>query len=213
MHPSFWHERWQDGRIGFHRTAYNPRLTRWWPELDVTGRVLVPLCGKTLDLRWLAEQGHEVIGVELSSVACEAYFAELGVRPERDAPLGVQRYRHGRVSILCGDFFEIPDELLQAEAAYDRAASVALPPDLRTAYARRLGEVVTRQMLLVAFVYPQAEREGPPFAIPAEEVSRLYGDAFTLSSLARHDLRAEAPPEERFATSSFEEHVWRLTRR
>ena len=34
--------------------------------------VLVPLCGKSLDLVWLAEQGHAVIGVELA----EAFVKE-----------------------------------------------------------------------------------------------------------------------------------------
>ena len=53
-----WLARWAKGRIGFHLPAPHPALERWWPRLDVApqAKVLVPLCGKSLDMRWLAAQ-------------------------------------------------------------------------------------------------------------------------------------------------------------
>ena len=83
MQPEFWHDRWDRNQIGFHLQEVNPYLTRWWPSLEVAqgSRVLVPLCGKSLDLSWLAAQGYEVLGVELTQTAVEQFFGEQKVMP------------------------------------------------------------------------------------------------------------------------------------
>jgi len=64
--PQFWHNKWQSGEIGFHLEDVNPALVKHWPSLDIDKdcEVLVPLCGKTLDMVWLRQQGHTVLGVE-----------------------------------------------------------------------------------------------------------------------------------------------------
>ena len=41
----------------------------------------MPLCGKSLDLLWLAAQGHRVLGVEISPLAVDAFFAEQDLTP------------------------------------------------------------------------------------------------------------------------------------
>src|SRR5690606_22020225 len=68
MHADFWLERWREGRTHFHLERVTPLLQKYWPGLGLPkgSKVLVPLCGKTLDMVWLAEQGHKVLGVELS---------------------------------------------------------------------------------------------------------------------------------------------------
>lgn len=68
MQADFWQARWQRNEIGFHLSEVNPYLLRHWPTLGLSAdsRVLVPLCGKSLDLSWLAGQGHAVLGVELA---------------------------------------------------------------------------------------------------------------------------------------------------
>src|SRR5471032_3363284 len=83
MQPEFWHKRWASNQIGFHLTEVNPYLQRFWPGLEraVGSQVLVPLCGKSLDLAWLAGQGLQVLGVELSEKAVEAFFAEQQLKP------------------------------------------------------------------------------------------------------------------------------------
>src|SRR5690348_18017582 len=85
MRAEFWLERWREGRTGFHRDTPMPLLLRHWPALALPrgSRVLVPLCGKTLDMPWLAEQGHRVLGVELSPLAVEQFFAGQGLAPTR----------------------------------------------------------------------------------------------------------------------------------
>ena len=83
MEPSFWHERWNDNRIGFHLDAPNPLLLHHWPALQVPqgASVLVPLCGKTQDLHFLHEKGHQCSGVEMVESAVRDFFAEWGHEP------------------------------------------------------------------------------------------------------------------------------------
>ncbi len=96
MHHDFWHERWRTGQTGFHQQSVHPFLERWWPRLGVPpdARVYVPLCGKSLDMAWLAKRGHAIVGSELSRVAIEEFFAEPVARADADpAPTGLHAAR------------------------------------------------------------------------------------------------------------------------
>lgn len=213
MLPEFWRERWVEGQIGFHQAQVDAHLSTHWPTLGVpaSGRVLVPLCGKSLDLWWLRDQGHDVVGVELSELACQALFDEAGITPWV-GPFGpYTAYRTERLTLLQGDVFDLPPDMT-FDAAYDRAATVALPTPMRDRYARCVATAVRPggAALLVTFDYPQQERDGPPFSVPPAEVARLYGDAFAITELARQDAPEAA---ERFAVSRWSSHVHHLVRR
>src|SRR5574340_1674544 len=83
MKKEFWLERWERSEIGFHQGEINPYLLRYWKELHpaCAGEVFVPLCGKSLDMVWLRQQGCKVLGVELSPIAVEDFFREDGKAP------------------------------------------------------------------------------------------------------------------------------------
>lgn len=83
MEESFWQARWAENQIGFHQRETNPYLERYWSRLGLPAgcQVLVPLCGKSLDLLWLAGQGYRVLGVELAERAVLDFFAEQGLEP------------------------------------------------------------------------------------------------------------------------------------
>jgi thiopurine S-methyltransferase len=118
-----WLQFWRDQRTDFHQQAVNQLLTRFWPNLEtvVGGRVFVPLCGKSLDMLWLAEQGHEVIGVELSPVAVKAFFRENHLKPSKRRVGNFMLWKAGRISILCGDYFSLRSANLgMIDVVYDR---------------------------------------------------------------------------------------------
>ncbi len=135
MDPSFWHARWQANQIGFHEGRPNSYLERFADRLPAGARVLVPLCGKANDLAYLASRGHTVIGVELVEAAVAAFFAEHDLAPTR-APLADHvAYQAGEITVLAGDWFATTAALLgDVDAIYDRAALIALPPELRRRY-------------------------------------------------------------------------------
>ncbi len=177
MEPSFWIERWAEGRIGFHEGRPNAYLERHVERLGVARRVLVPLCGKAVDLAYLASRGHEVVGVELVEDAVRAFFDEQGVTPTVQRRGELTEYAAGALRVLAGDFFATDPGLLgPLDAWYDRAALIALPPDLRARYVAHLDDLLAPGApgLLVTLEYPPGAIEGPPFAVLADEVRALH---------------------------------------
>jgi thiopurine S-methyltransferase len=179
MEREFWLARWSNQEIGFHQAQVNPWLKRCWPQLGVSAdaTVLVPLCGKSLDLGWLAEQGHAVVGVELAEDAVRSYYEEANeaFRVERERHF--LRYDGSRVTIFCGDFMDLTALLLPGvNAVYDRAALIALPPRMRAHYADHLQRIVPDgcRMLLLTLEYDQARVPGPPHSVEEAEVRTLF---------------------------------------
>ncbi|MFF7710662.1 thiopurine S-methyltransferase [Pseudomonas sp. NPDC007930] len=198
MDANFWLERWQRQQIGFHAHKPNVALARYWPAMARAGsRVLVPLCGKSLDMAWLAARGHWVVGVELSPLAVEAFFAEQGLPYEVEARGQHQVYRSGAIEIWQGDLFALSaEDIGPCTALYDRAALIALPPELRAAYVAHLGQLLPEGSLglLVALEYPQHKLGGPPFSVLAEEVEQLYAPHWRVQPLETIDALHKAAP-------------------
>ncbi|CAG0963598.1 partial Thiopurine S-methyltransferase, partial [Gammaproteobacteria bacterium] len=107
MEQAFWLQRWHEGRIGFHRTEVMPLLEKHWGALALAAgsRVFVPLAGKSLDLLWLAAQGHRVLGVELSPLAIEQFFSEHGLTPQVHTSRYGTHHVAGDIELICGDAF------------------------------------------------------------------------------------------------------------
>jgi thiopurine S-methyltransferase len=198
MDPSFWRQRWQEGRIGFHQPQVTPLLERYWDATGVEAgaRILVPLAGKSLDMLWLASRGHRVLAVELSPLAVEQFFDENGLTPSlRESPLGVHHVA-GEIEIICGDVFALDTSTLAGCAGvYDRAALIALPPDMRRRYASHVyGRLPAGcRGLLVTLDYPQQQKSGPPFSVDADEVCALFEPGWTVDVLERSDILASQP--------------------
>ncbi|WP_299197767.1 thiopurine S-methyltransferase [uncultured Amphritea sp.] len=187
MHSEFWHERWRSGRIGFHQQQVNPLLQRHWSQLQGSGegRVLVPLCGKSLDMLWLREQGHEVAGVELNPLACEAFWSEQSVAVEaQQVGEFVVRHKDG-LRLFCGDFFALPAEEFESIAwVYDRAALIAFPEPMRKRYAGTLIEKLPAGVGMLLITLEFDDVEGPPFSVTEDEVRSLYSERFEIEELS-----------------------------
>ena len=201
-----WLDRWREGRIGWHEDTGNASLQRHWRASGRT--VLVPLCGKSVDLVWLAAQGNRVIGVELSQLAVEAFFAEQqldfvvtdGLLPRFEAT-------GAGITIFCGDFMQLAD--VRCDAHYDRGALVALSADLRPGYAAHVRSLLTddAEQLVITLGYDQSVAKGPPFAISDEEVLGYWPG---LERIDRYDDTANAPPKFLEAgLNELTETVWR----
>ncbi len=204
MQAEFWLERWRTRELGFHLAEPNPLLVTHAVSMGLSpgARVFLPLCGKTRDIGWLLAQGYRVAGAELSAIAVDELFDELGVEPAI-RPLGeLMHYAAPGLDIYCGDIFALSAEQLgPVDAVYDRAALVALPEDTRRAYAKHLEQQTARaRQLLVTFVYDQQAMSGPPFSVTANEVNALYGAGYTLELLCSQPveggLRGQVPAEE-----------------
>ncbi|HEX3761072.1 MAG TPA: thiopurine S-methyltransferase [Kofleriaceae bacterium] len=185
-----WVARWREGRTAFHEGRPNELLVRAAARLDGCRRVLVPLCGKTEDLAFLAARGHDVVGVELSELAVQAFFAEHDLTPSvarhgpfaayQVGPAAGERAAAGAITLLVGDFFALTPELLgPVDALYDRAALIALLPELRPRYVAQLRALVPAgaPALVITIEYDPAAMTGPPFAVLEPELHALYEGA------------------------------------
>jgi len=105
--------------------------------------------------------------------------------------------------------------MVNVAAVYDRASLVALPPEMRERYARHLVDILppATQILLVTFDYPQAEMQGPPFAVSVSEVEALYGKYAEVRLLAQKDTLPENPRFVQRGVSRMEESIFLLTLR
>jgi len=216
MQPEFWYKKWDSNQIGFHQPEANPYLRRYWPDLSIepSARVLVPLCGKSLDLLWLAGQGHWVLGVELSEKAIEDFFNEHQVEPQISQKGAFKVYRSDAIELWCGDFFALTaQDVTGCKALYDRAALIALPAAMRERYAAHLQQILAPgvQGLLITLDYPQAQMSGPPFAVDDQEVQRLLGEGWHVQRLAQQDVMAESPRFSDAGVTSLVERVYRVS--
>jgi thiopurine S-methyltransferase len=217
MEEAFWKQRWAEGRIGWHQQEVDRLLQKHWPSLGLAAgsTVLVPLCGKSLDMAWLASQGHGVRGVELSGLACASFFAEQGLEPIESSEDGFQVFAAPGIALWCGDAFALSDaQLADVAAVYDRAALIALPPELRRRYADELYARLPSGCagLLITLEYPQAERAGPPFSVPEDEVRSLFEPAWEVERLERRDILAAEPGFRAEGASALHTAVYRLER-
>ena len=214
MNHDFWQQRWQDDSIGFHQSVINARLKDYWSKLEIqTGApVFVPLCGKSLDMLWLAER-HPVLGVELSPKAVEGFFVENALRPSQRCEGAFSVFGSGGVTLYCGDFFDLQPATLQTVAAvYDRAALIALPPPMRRSYAEKLTRLLPSgvSMLLLTVEYDQMQMDGPPFAVEAAEVEALFAPDWQIESLHHEDILNQKPKFRDRGLSHLAEHIYLL---
>ncbi len=199
MERNFWFNRWKNNEIAFHQSEVESNLVKYF-EVHADQSVLVPFCGKSKDLLWLAQKNKNVIGAELSPLACEHFFQENKLEYSIEQKGDFSVYTAENISIWCGDFFSLPHDLLatnrpQRWAIYDRAAMIALPPSMRSGYATKLLNLIRAAprsdptlLLLITLEYPQDRLEGPPFSIAESEVRTAYASARSIILLAReHD--------------------------
>jgi thiopurine S-methyltransferase len=188
MEPDFWLQKWQLKDIAFHQKAANPLLVSCFGQLELAAdsRVFLPLCGKTPDIGWLLANGYRVAGAELSDIAVSELFVELGLTPKISNNGKLKRYTAANIDIFVGDIFDLTKATLGTiDAVYDRAALVALPEPMRSAYAMHLIELTERApQLVICFEYEQALVAGPPFSVDEEILKTLYAEDYQLRCIA-----------------------------
>ncbi len=228
MNPEFWHKRWQEGRIGFNQSTVNPLLTEYFNRLNLTAgsRIFVPLCGKSIDMVWLATQGYDVVGIELVETAVQAFFAEQNIEPavyqQADNPM--IKYYQGQLSeqtitLWVADIFALTaKDIGSINAVYDKAALIALPADMRVRYSEQVRKLssdtskvdgannkITPQLLLT-LNYDQRKKNGPPFSINGEQLEQYYSAHYQISELASVPSSIGSAPD-----ITVTEHVWLLS--
>lgn len=217
MELSYWQSRWQKGNTGWHMDTVYPLLPKVWPSVSVPANatILIPLSGKSLDMPWFVEKGFSVIGVDTSPLAHRAVMKRSTESFKQCSSHGFTVYRSENIELWEGDFFKLPvTKIPPPDLIYDKAAIIALPPEMRSDYAQKLFSLcgTHTQILLQTFDYIQNEMNGPPFSVPEQEIERLFGKRFSLNLLHKQSKLNELDRfRERGISSRLDELVYLLT--
>ncbi|MCE6996833.1 methyltransferase domain-containing protein [Saccharothrix sp. S26] len=214
MESEFWFDSWEQGgtKTSFHlRDVHEHARMLARLGLVAGARVLVPLCGKTTDLRFFAESAAEVVGVELVPRAVAEFFAENGLDPVLEEP---DVFRCGNLVIRRQDIFKLgPAEIGPVDLVYDRASLIAFPDDMRQRYAETITRLVrpgTRYFINTLEYHPRLP--SPPFSVGPREVVELFGHAFEVEHVAA-EPRPEHRMVEKFGLTGLVEHGFLLRAR
>jgi len=213
MNPEFWHDKWARNELGFHLKQVHPLLHKHLTPArrQTIKTVFVPLCGKTVDIGWLLDQGFQVVANELSESAIKTLFADLGLTPRISEWQGGACYQAQQLTVWVGDFFQLGGaELQNIDLVYDRAALIALPAAMREQYSAQLKRwLPNTAQLLITLDYDQNQMSGPPFAVSADEVQQHYAQAWEIQCLSQKDiLEHEAKFAQRGLTALTEAAFW-----
>ena len=215
MRSEFWHSVWEEGKLNFHMGQTNPLLMKYWPQMGLSAGdpVFVPLCGKSLDMVWLAEQKHPVLGVELSPIAIQDFFIENEIESEVRADGPFMSHQGGDIEIKVGNFFDLTaDHLRHTKGVYDRASLVALPQTMRQDYARHMEQILPAgaKVLLMTFDYDTEIMSGPPHSISHVEIRHLFESKFLIEQLESRELISKAPGMQKAGLESFVQNIYLL---
>lgn len=211
-----WHSYWDNKTPGFHEGQVNSYLKKYLPLFNIApgDSIFMPLCGKAIDILWLAEQGYHVIGVELSQVAVESFFEESNLVPELRADNNLKVYQSGHITLYQGDYLDLePRHLTACKLVYDRAAIVAIESFNRVAYVERMFHLIPDKtpILLVTLDYDQAQMMGPPFSVPEDEIRSLYQSRYDIELLESIEQIHERPKWREKGLQSLMESALRMT--
>ena len=233
MDAQYWQQKWAEEKIGFHQTEVNKRLVKYWPQamqnatdqsVQVSAAakpcVFVPLCGKSLDMLWLHEQGHQVLGVELSTRAARAFFEENDLEFEQTDVNGFACFSgtaHAKgITLMAGDFFEMTAaHTRECTALYDRASMIAMKPDMRADYARQLAMLMpgNSRGILLTISYDQSRMQGPPFSVTDDVARSLLHETFQIQELAHYSGPERVGNLAERGLETLDERVYLLTRK
>lgn len=192
MNNELWLNKWLANDIAFHETKTNPDLIKYLTELKLSrgSTIFVPFCGKTKDMWWLADNGFQVVGVELSKIACNAFFSERNITPDILQKGKFVIYEHENIKVFCGDLFDLTaSDLPQTHAVYDCKAMIALPPSVRKKYVDHIIACtgIKINVLLITREF-ESTVVPPPYPINREEINLLFNSAFKVKQVKNLSL-------------------------
>ena len=193
-----WLHFWENNETNWHSDTITQELVEYFElfELEPGDKVFVPLCGKSLDMIYIVNQGFSVVGVEISEFGIRQFFKENDLKYTFTKVDDFYLYSSENLEIYCGDFFSLTSKHLNnVKAVLDRKSLIALEPDLRQKYVKHLNDIISLgvRILLVTLHYPQHQMSAPPFSVDKSEVESLFSMTFETRELKSfNDLENES---------------------
>ncbi len=183
-----WLNFWENNQTSWHSDEVTRELVEHIELFDliIGDKIFVPLCGKSLDMLYIINQGFSVVGVEISEIGVKQFFTENNLNYKVTSVDAFDLYSSDNLEIYCGDFFSLTSKhLADVSAVFDRKALIALEPEVRQKYVKHLNDIIPfdARILLVTLNYPQHQMSGPPFSVDKSEVMSLFSMAYECREL------------------------------
>jgi len=188
MTKEYWFAKWKHNDIKFNQDEVNVYLQHYYSKLNLKecDPVFIPLCGKSIDMLWLLQKNHPIVGVELSPIACQSFFEENNLPYQLKTHNHFTIYYNSAITLYCGDFFELTKNLTgNIKAVYDRGGFIALPPKIQNRYVEHMITLLPAgsKVLMNTLDYDQQKAVGPPYSSPFATIKRLYEPHFNVDRL------------------------------
>ncbi len=215
---NLWKERWINGKTGWHGSEVNSNLIKHIHSIEPlnNAKILVPLCGKSLDMEWLAAKGASVVGVDLVREPLEQIFQDRNSVVQEDSIQGIAKLSDETLTVFHANIFDFNLDIDGPfDIIYDRAALVALSPENRERYVNHSLELLkpNGRILLITYDAPKKDLEGPPFPVRKNSVPTLFSAASQCTLLNQYTVTSDEEPrlKERNLDWSRTE-VWLITK-
>ena len=168
----FWKGKWKGTTLpAFHNIQISEAVKTFGKYFTPNSEVLIPLCGKSVDLIHLSKKVLTVTGIEFVQTAIDQFFTENNLEPT----IQNERYVNSNIEIVNHDIFTL--DLNKAfDLVLDRAALIALPKADRIKYSKVINQHLKPNgiVILTTIDIPKEKDNGPPFYVSSEEVKELY---------------------------------------
>ncbi|GFN97345.1 thiopurine s-methyltransferase [Plakobranchus ocellatus] len=201
----FWQQKWDSNRIGFHNKDVHSMLVKYADKLSPASKpqnIFVPLCGKSVDMKWFADQGIQTVGVEGIQEAIQQFYTEQGLEwEEKTVPaLGATgklfSSKNGMLKLYCGDIMNFSGEIAgQFEAVWDRGSLSALNRQDVDRYIKVIkgllkagGRILVELVEYDATIFDEPNRKSrppPPHAMYERDLKSLYEPEYSVEFLDR----------------------------
>ncbi|XP_019645225.1 PREDICTED: probable thiopurine S-methyltransferase [Branchiostoma belcheri] len=214
-----WHNKWRRGKTKFHMSKVHPNLQKFYNRMiqgEGRKRIFVPMCGKTLDMKWLSDKGHGVVGNEVVEMACRQFFEEHDLQYTTERIEGVEgtlfKATDIDLQLFNCDYYKLTSDVIGTfDCIWDRGAMAAANPEDRDKYAAVIVPLLkpTGAYLLDLFELENTVFAGPPHGISDARVDELFASKCNIEELLRADRMGDW--QRSWGLDSFKEVVRLLT--
>ncbi|XP_063444577.1 thiopurine S-methyltransferase-like [Mytilus trossulus] len=177
-----WKDCWEKGNMPWHIEDVHPKFLLHVDKITEkknNAKIFFPLCGKAVEMFYLAKKGHTIVGVEYMEIAVKQFFDEnklsYETKPVPEIDGDVYENEANNIKIYCGDYFKFSQTLeTNFDGVWDRGALEAVLIDQRGKYTDVMKAVMKRGAPCVTEVPDRPEGEGPPFNLNPDEITHLY---------------------------------------
>ncbi|XP_033756355.1 probable thiopurine S-methyltransferase [Pecten maximus] len=187
-----WLNNWEGDCTPWHMSDVHEGLARYYKVLvnkpSVQNKIFLPLCGKSVDIKWLADRGNEVVGVEAAEMGLVEFFAEQNIEYSVEAAASVKgklfRSRDNKIRLYCCDIFDFSASVeCGFSGVWDRGSIEALEFEDRKRYIELMRTLISSETGYLAEIVERDLGKGPPYYVTADELEAGFGPGCTVTKL------------------------------